>query len=446
MKGLSQTDLPVFNLLSIGERGVGKTVFLAGSYVELQTNRPKENSQSWWLECRDSKGQENIEGILDYVARMGKYPPPTMKITDFHFSLKSRHWRGEKTLCYFRWWDVPGESCNFRHPAFQKMVMNSHGCCVFLNGEALVNDPKYLEAIENVVKQVVAIASLVKEHGLEYAFALIFTRCDLLEPGPVSQLQIEANLQPLLARLDGVNAKYQRFYSAIPIVSYQGNFRLNASGTAAPLLWLLSELNKSDQMQEQSTLETRLKENLPVKQQSSVKPRKYIPLLVMSSLGLLGVSAALFFAFNRWIPTSELAQTPAQKISQYERILQSDPNNFEALVSLADLYIGQHQNDRALPVLEKIVHQRPQSLDWQFILAQIYENKEQKDKAESVYDRILSQQENNLEALIKKAILRGEQGDTQAAKTLFAKAEKVAPTDTLKQKVRAISQSVLPPK
>jgi Cdc6-like AAA superfamily ATPase len=40
----SETTTPAFNLLSIGQRGVGKTVFLAGSYTELHADsRTKYN-------------------------------------------------------------------------------------------------------------------------------------------------------------------------------------------------------------------------------------------------------------------------------------------------------------------------------------------------------------------------------------------------------------------
>lgn len=451
MNKLSRTDLPVFNLLSIGQRGVGKTVFLAGSYLELQANLDKDNGQSWWMECQDSQEQEILEGILDYIARTGQYPPPTMKIADFNLSLKYRDRRGEKTLCHFRWWDIPGESCNLRDPYFQQMVLNSHSCCFFINAEALVKEANYLETIESALAQAIAIASLVNQHHLEYSFALIFTQCDRLESGPVGQLQIEERVQPILARLETANAKYQKFYSAIPIISHQGSYRLTPTGASTPLLWLLSELNKTGKVQTPPTLETALKQNVSItinQRQSTISSRKYLPFLILASLGVLGICAALvFLVFNvgRLTPVSEPPQTPSDRIVYYERILQRDPKNFSALIELANLYIEEKQTDKAIPVLEKIVEQRPDSFDWQFILAQIYENREEKQKAEAVYDRILALQENNLEALIKKAILRSEQGDPSTAKTLFAKAEKVAPTDSLKAKVRAIAQSVLSP-
>ena len=37
MKLLPSLKPPTFNLLSLGERGVGKTVFLVGSYAELNS-------------------------------------------------------------------------------------------------------------------------------------------------------------------------------------------------------------------------------------------------------------------------------------------------------------------------------------------------------------------------------------------------------------------------
>lgn len=39
-----------FNLLSIGQRGVGKTVFLIGSYEELRANRLTEQPQKLWFD------------------------------------------------------------------------------------------------------------------------------------------------------------------------------------------------------------------------------------------------------------------------------------------------------------------------------------------------------------------------------------------------------------
>ena len=167
--------------------------------------------------------------------------------------------------------------------------------------------------------------------------------------------------------------------------------------------------------------------------------------LVLTSLSLVGVSAALFLAFGLFTQSSQQAQSPEKRIRKYERVLQRDPNNLESLIHLSNLHLELGQLEQAIPLLEKIVQQEPENHDWQLNLAELYELTGQKQKAETAYDQILAQQENNLRALIDKALLRSEQGDIKTARTLFEQAEKAAPTGDLKAKVRAIAQSSLQP-
>lgn len=442
--------METFNLLSIGQRAVGKTVFLAGSYAELHSDNRSDPSQPLWFDGQDKQDQENLETILNYVSRVGQYPPPTMRITDFNLSLKRRNLGRTETLCHFRWWDIPGESCNLQNPDFQKLVLTSHGCCVFINADALVHDKTYLQPLEEVVKQVVAIASLVNQHRLWYAFALIFTRCDLIEPGPIGLLQIEENLQPLITRLDAVKAKYQRFYSAIPIVRTEKGLTLGASGAAAPLLWLTSELRKLYSFQPRQDLASGLSKPAGkvslIHKVLSLNPlpitRRYSLPLILAGVGLLGVIASLL-AFSRPTLSPEQTQAPEKQIKKYEQVLQREPNNFDALFNLANLYIQRGQPNEAVPLMEKLIQQNPKNLDLRLNLAQLYELTGQNHQAETAYDQILVQQESNFTALISKAILRSKQGDTKMARTLFVRAERVAPSD-LKAKVRALAQSTLP--
>ena len=68
-----------FSLLSIGMRGVGKTVFLAGSYAEMHANSQSSNFSQLRFECQDSKVQTSIENVLRYITQTNLYPPPTIK-------------------------------------------------------------------------------------------------------------------------------------------------------------------------------------------------------------------------------------------------------------------------------------------------------------------------------------------------------------------------------
>jgi len=440
--------MKTFNLLSIGQRGVGKTVFLAGSYAESHSQHQSDRQQLWF-DSQDIQVQGNLENILNYITRTGQYPPPTMKVTDFSFSLK-RQWLGRsKTLCHFRWHDIPGELCDIHNSDFQRMVLASHGCCVFINADALVHDAAYLKMVEDVIDQVAAIASLVSLNNLKYAFALIFTQCDRLESNAVGLLQVEQNLQSLITRLDASKANYRRFYSAIPIVATAGSATIKPKGAAAPLLWLTMELRKIYQSAPATLAKGSMQGLSPLAGTNAVKklPGLNLPLtnrsyawLGLAGLGLLGAIAAIFFSVEHFTP--RVAQGTQKQIREYEQVLQREPNNATALIKLANLHIQLSQPNQAVPLMEKLVEQDPKNLDLNLNLAQLYELTSQKQKAEVVYDEVLVQEKNNLTALISKAMLRAEQGDTEMAKMLFGQAEKAAP-DESKPKIRNLAQSTL---
>lgn len=445
---LSKTAPKTYNLLSIGQRGVGKTVFLAGSYTELNAER-QTDSQQLWFDCQDPKSQANLDSITSYINRTGQYPPATMKIAHFSFSLKHRKGKTEETLAHFQWTDIPGESCNLSDPEFQKLVLNSHGCCVFINADALLNDPAYLQELEQTTKQVLAIASLAYQHNLEYPIALVLTKCDLIENGPMRQLRIEENLQHLLTGLDSRKAIYKKFYTAIPLVSKQGVPVLGGLDTSAPFLWVVSELRKLNNLPIEQNFGSAIASEppSPLWRQSravsifglnlSPKSLKYF-IGTTLLLGLAGISAGLFFISNG--RGAQQSQLPENMIRKYEEVLQKEPENFEALINLSKLLIQLEQYKRAIPLMEKLIQLRPDLTSLRLSLAHLYEFTDQNQKAEAAYDQVLAQQQNNLTALTSKALLRIQQGDTKTAKTLLNQAEKIAPTGELKAQIRKVAQ------
>ncbi len=451
MNLLSGTATKTFSLLSIGHRWVGKTVFLAGSYTELHADSQTERPQQLWFDCQNTQVQENIERILSYVVQNGQYPPPTMKITNFSFSLKRHSQWGIQTLCHFRWWDIPGEICKLDNPEFRQMVYNSHGCCVFIDAYALLHHKAYLQVLEDIIEQVMPVANLVSQSSLKYTFALILTKCDLIEAEPFSLEQLEEGLQPLIAHLDAVKANYQTFYSFIPIVRTGGASTLMPKGAAVPLLWLVWELSKAynpglmNNLLELVTraLPTGFQPQLegvdgslqslfrPADKALKVKPilglyllptaRTNVLLLAVGIVGFVGVIGLLAM--------------------DYKQFLQGESKNLDALSNTATLE-QREQFDKVISLTEKLVQQKPDRLELRLQLAQLYEITGQVTKAETAYDQVLAQQKNNLKALVGKAVLRNAQGDTKTAAALFAQAEKAAPTD-LKAQVRALAQKTL---
>lgn len=445
--------MKTFKLLSIGQRGVGKTVFLAGSYAELHAYQQSENTQTLWFDCQEDQGQENIENILSYVSQTCHYPPPTMKVNDFCFSLKRRRVWGIKTLCHFHWCDVPGEICNVNNLAFQKQVISSHGCCVFINAKALVHDSNYLYALSDIFAQVSVITSLAAINRLKYAFALICTQCDQLEGSRTELQQIDERLQPLISHLSANGTHYRQFNSAIPIVLEKGSATLKPTGAAAPLLWLNLELMKIHKFRsQQSLVQNSLQSLSPVVLQASalqqllssslrLTPRITLLVLVLLSTSIIGIIFALTFDRKELILSIE-SYGIENKIQRYERLLQQQPTNILTLVELSQLYIESGQSKKAISVLEKLIRQNPKDLNVRLKLAQLYENVNNNQQAETTYNQILSQENNNVPALLGKATLRSQQGDEETAKLLFVQAEKAVSQEN-KSQVRALAQMTL---
>ncbi len=245
---------PTFNILSLGERGSGKTVFLIGSYAEFQKTQENSSlkpetsdSQNLWFECQHYHEKSLLNSILQYVLTKGIYPPPTLKITDFHFAFKQKKSNQHNILCFICWWDIPGEFCNFNNLYYQEMGISSQGCCVFINANRLVNDPTYTENLTKITKQLLILVSLVQD--IEYPFSLIFTQCDLLPPGEIGQKQIMDKCQELITILDEADVNYQCFYSAIQISPDEKGFSLISKDISSVFLWLVTKLYEDYQQE-----------------------------------------------------------------------------------------------------------------------------------------------------------------------------------------------------
>ncbi len=445
-KNLAQTK--TFNLLSIGQRGVGKTVFIVGSYVELQANHLTAHPQKLWFDCQTDQVQENIEKIINYIVQTNQYPPPTMKIVNFKFSLKKQSLWGEQTLCNFSWNDIPGEICDIHNLEFRNMVFNSHGCCVFIDAYALRHSDAYVQVLDDIFEQVMALTSLVYLNGLEYPLALILTKSDLLEPSSVSQQIITKKLQPLTAHLNAVKAKYQIFHSFVPLIQNNNVARLEAKGAAVSLLWVVWELNKVHNPGLEHQILNLLNRTLPNKYQSQQELPSSAAQNLFSSDSQVQVKSAssLLSPGNNVLKRRSLLYITLGSVTMLlilligsQRFFQPQFNNNNAIENI-DALQRTGQFEQATKQLEQIIQREPQRIDLRLKLAQLYEIMGKAADAENVYDQILAQDNNHLKALVGKAVLRKVNGDTKSATALFEQAEKVAPP-ALKSQVRAVADS-----
>lgn len=259
----SPTSAPkIYSLLSIGNRGVGKTVFLAGAYAELHQKQHLSPSQKLWLECAEADAHIAIENILDYVSRTGNYPPATLKISNFDFNLQQRRFGKIATLCQFRWWDTPGESCNIYNPGFLTMMLNCDACCLFIDGEELAKGTDESEVMSKNLHPIESIAEIVSQNNLNYPLALILTKCDRLDRSDPSWGILERRVQSLTSALDTLKVNYKTFYSNIPLVTLSWGTTLQATEAKDSLLWLVDRVTRKARQSADNSISSKLL-NLP---------------------------------------------------------------------------------------------------------------------------------------------------------------------------------------
>ncbi len=444
-----------FNLLSLGHRGVGKTVFLAANCAEvLRFGTEPKQDQSLWFECQDAEVQQNIEKLVDYTIRTGKYPPPTFKIDDFSFDFKRSTVTGDQTICNFSWFDIPGEWCNIHNQEFQSILLSSHGCCVFIDSYALLHQESYLQTLEQLMTQLEAIVTMVNQYGqsrFKYPFALICTKCDLIEQIPIRFLQLEEKLRLITKRLDLAKAYYRRFYVAVPILSDGQGGIVQVKGTTVPLLWLMSELNKihgtqqlnlGDSIEQMMSFSMEPSERLSSKRASKLPSKKQMIAIAGVLCGILALGTILFNS-GAFRPQPAAQIPPKPPLQSYEKVLQKDPTNREALSQAVNAYLDAGNSDKAVTLLKQALRTAPKNVEILIELASVYNATRQDQEEEKVYDQILKLQSKNVIALTSKATLRSKKGDLIVARALFDQAERYADSPALKAQIRSIAQQEL---
>lgn len=426
-----------FNLLSIGQRGVGKTVFLAGSHLELQgvsTPRSTKYSTDFWFECENQDSEENLAKIIRYIESSGDYPPPTMKITGFSFNLYQRTFSRSKKLCNFIWSDIPGEICENSDRQFHQMVYASHGCCVFIDLYALTEKDSYKKNLRNIIQQVTIIANLTRLNGLNYPFSIILTKCDLVSADPTTRAKVTTQLESLNGQLRNLGINYQVFFSFIPITKTIEQVTVKPQGAAAALLWLVTELErtyKKTLTQYMSTLESGEIQKISQGSLQSV--------FAQSRANGRNQRGLLFNARRQIIAPAAIASGLALVVGAIAfkpDLLPKIPTNSQASRE-------QRQLQESIVELEKLAQAEPDRLEWKLQLAELYKITGDYVKSEQMYDLIIAKDQNNITALVNKAIIRRTQGDRQTAVALFNKAEQVAPNEQVKAQIRSLAQKSL---
>lgn len=306
-------DDRIVNLISIGQQGVGKTVFLASAYREL------DNLHDLVASDRSEQLQ-----VLDDLKR-GQYPPPTQTSTEFDFHLKPT---GSPDQIH--WWDFPGQSIQMGNPDWQQAILGSHGGCLLLNGVSLMHEPDYLQSLEELIQQVLTIGFLANQHGLNYPFALVITQCDRLEPH--FEPAIEPKLQPLVSRLADV-IHFKTFFCAVPLDRSPSHHY----SAAMPLLWLSQSIQSPSQP---ISLGDQLRQSLAHGQKLWSSGRRESPTV------------------RRYMSILALANVSFQALSALKKRVEADPHNLQEQFTLARFYESQGQKPTAESIYDRILAQQ----------------------------------------------------------------------------------------
>ncbi|MBC7882090.1 MAG: tetratricopeptide repeat protein [Anaerolineae bacterium] len=196
------------------------------------------------------------------------------------------------------------------------------------------------------------------------------------------------------------------------------------------------------------------------------QPKKNKVLLIgIAIFGFFGFVGPLLFTLFSIFTGGEQATPPPTPVANeaidpkalkvqidgYQTVLKREPNNLNALGSLAELYLRSGQYAQAVPLVEKVSALQPDNLQITQQLVALYVQTKQFEKipatyarSEASYDQLLAKDKNNLNGLVGKARLRQIQGDLKTARTLLDQAVKVAPAD-LKPQVKKLSEQMLAP-
>ncbi len=115
----------------------------------------------------------------------------------------------------------------------------------------------------------------------------------------------------------------------------------------------------------------------------------------------------------------------------YLTAMNEGSGHIEAHLGLAQLYIKNGQNDKALPILEKALQLQPDDALANYLTGKIYLDSNRFDDAATAFDRGLTQQPDNLDLAIGKGITEDMRGNHRAAQMQYLRGIKTNPKAAL---------------
>jgi len=135
---------------------------------------------------------------------------------------------------------------------------------------------------------------------------------------------------------------------------------------------------------------------------------------------------------------ADAARKDAQPVELLERIVASQPLDFEKRVSLANAYRDQTRFEDAIPHYFAAIRLRPNNLELQANVATVFLQSGNEQEAIARFRSVLLADPNNVTSLLNLSIYFIGKNEKDKAKQLFDRAEQVAPRHPALGKIRAM--------
>ncbi len=133
-------------------------------------------------------------------------------------------------------------------------------------------------------------------------------------------------------------------------------------------------------------------------------------------------------------PMQAQAQERSAQIAEYQRILQTDPQNLDALIALGDLYFEAHQYKEAMSVFLQAEKVAPDNVHVNNDLGLLALNMRRYDVAIARFKRALQANPSGVDSLYYLGVAYRHKGDLETAKKTFEQVLAANPAPRLAQK------------
>ena len=134
---------------------------------------------------------------------------------------------------------------------------------------------------------------------------------------------------------------------------------------------------------------------------------------------------------------ADAARIDAQPVELLERVVASQPLDFEKRVSLADAFRDQTRFEDAIPHYLAAIRLRPNNVELQANVATVFLQSGNEQEAIARFRSVLTTDPNNVTSLLNLSIYFIGKNELDKAKQLLDRAERVAPQHPSLDKIRA---------